>query len=285
MSSENPLNFAKAKLAQLEKRFLEKSAPGAPDASPWSVVVAAVNEVLAEIKSALSTHSFKDERDEVEFFKVIKPRLIALQLFAVEWFTIDSQRPIGDFDEIKSYYVQQQQFFKQFLDKHQFLYQYYLLHLTELDAQLFTRSAKPTLLFIPESQESDPTFTASAEFLFARFIAYERICSFLTAQIVGRIQAVETAAPKPVRPSFRWTGQKSNLVELAYGLYCTSQLNSGTASLSEIVDWLQYSFDIDLSRYYRRFSEIKMRKSISKTHFLDEMQAALNAYISKDDVN
>lgn len=77
----------------------------------------------------------------------------------------------------------------------------------------------------------------------------------------------------------RWTGDSCNLIELAYGLFDFRQINDGEVDLSDVME----VFQINLSRNFRRFTEIKRRKSISKTRFLDQMKAAVEKRIEDGD--
>lgn len=54
-------------------------------------------------------------------------------------------------------------------------------------------------------------------------------------------------------------------------------------NLSDLMDVFEVCFQVNLSRYFRRFTEIKLRKSISKTKFLDQMREAVNKRIDKGD--
>jgi RteC protein len=65
--------------------------------------------------------------------------------------------------------------------------------------------------------------------------------------------------------------------------YDTLQINEGKADLSDIIDWLEQSLQVNLSRYYRRFMEIKQRKAMSKTRYLDEMRDVVNKRIDDTD--
>ena len=49
------------------------------------------------------------------------------------------------------------------------------------------------------------------------------------------------------------------------------------------MDVFEQCFQINLSRYFRRFTEIKRRKSMSKTRFLDEMARVVNKRIDDGD--
>lgn len=55
-------------------------------------------------------------------------------------------------------------------------------------------------------------------------------------------------------------------------MFDCKQVNGGDVDLSDLMDVLEVCFQVNLSRYFRGFTEIKRRKSISKTKFLDQMR-------------
>src|SRR5690606_36297553 len=78
-----------------------------------------------------------------------------------------------------------------------------------------------------------------------------------------------------------WSGNKIELVELAYGLYHSKRINGGNAELGEIISWLESSLNTDLGQAYRMFIDISRRKLVSHTKFLDEMKVTLISHIHK----
>ena len=175
---------------------------------------------------------------------------------------------------LKAYYESELRIIKRFFDQHRFLYQYYLLDGSELDATYFIRGGEPSLLFLPDIRETDPSFSTAGDFLFAKFMAMERLQEYLIAQLYSP-EYIGTYQFKRRGRALKWTGDKSNLIEVAYGLFETGQLNEGDATISDVIEWLEDTLDINLSRYYRRFTEIKMRKVISPTKYLEEMRDAV----------
>ena len=245
-------------------------------------IINAVRLAVLDLKTYLSDHPLVDKSEEIELFKYGKPKIVAEQMYALEVFTIESSKPIGDDILLKSYYEQELRFIRRFFDQHRFLYQYYLLDGSELDHLYFVRRADMPSSLLPEGPDLDPEFSTAGDYLFVKFIAYERLQEYLIGCLYHRASD-EPALGKPKRKAMNWTGDKSNLIELAYALYGTQQINEGKITISEIIEWLEESFTINLSRYYRRFSEIKMRKSISQSKYLDEMREAFLRYIEEGD--
>jgi hypothetical protein len=139
-------------------------------------------------------------------------------------------------------------------------------------------------ILLPEVPDLDPVFSTSCDYVFSKFIAYER----LQAELLDLVALAESEGgngqllSKKGRQT-KWTGDSCNLIELVYGIYETKQVNEGAVDLSDLMDVFEQCFQVNLSRYFRRFTEIKRRKSMSKTRFLDEMRAAVNKRIDDGD--
>ena len=82
-----------------------------------------------------------------------------------------------------------------------------------------------------------------------------------------------TSETKATVPALQWTGNAVELVELIYALYATGCINGGKASL----------FGVESKDCYRFYTDIKRRKSDSRTYFLEKMQDKLNAKMRHDD--
>lgn len=82
--------------------------------------------------------------------------------------------------------------------------------------------------------------------------------------------------------NLRWTANKTDLVELIYGLYHSASINNGKASIQEIATTLENLFKIDLGDVYRTYSEIRNRKLI-QIKFLDLMKSSLQNKINELD--
>lgn len=243
-------------------------------------VISSVRLAMDDLREHIAEHPFADEPSEIQYFKYDQPRFVAEQVFAVEVFTIDHAKPIGDEVLLKAYYEQELKYIRRFFDQHRFLYQYYLLDGTELDALYFRRGITIPTTLLPEGPITDPELSTAGDYLFAKFMALERVQEYLIGCLYH--QSDGAVSIKKRRP-MRWTGDKSNLIELAYGLYGTLQINGGKVTIAELIEWFEESFGITLKRYYRRFSEIKMRKSISQSKYLDEMREAFLRYIEEGD--
>lgn len=237
---------------------------------------------LAEIKEIILGDPFADLQEEIAFFKYDKPQFVSEILYAREIYSIEKEKPLGGGMLIKNFYDQELRFIKRFFNQHQFLYQYYQLEASDLDRLFFVRRAKPSDVLLSEPDEYDPVFSTAADHLFAKFMAYEKVQDYLMEKSYGQGRIATPFVSKKGRP-LEWTGDKSNLIELAYAIYDTMQLNNGNVDISDIIDWLEQSLQVNLGRYYKRFSEIRMRKNVSRTRYLDFMVEMILKHMDEGD--
>ena len=92
-----------------------------------------------------------------------------------------------------------------------------------------------------------------------------------------------TAAKSETPKSLQWTGNAIDLVELIYGIYEMGCINNGEMPLKQLAPLLYRIFGVEAKDCYRFYIDIKRRKTISHTHFLEQMQERLNERIRRDE--
>lgn len=241
-----------------------------------------VQKALAQLKIELNKKGFSDQQEEIFFFKKGKPQIYALLVFITERYAIENSMPLVGKQQQTFHLESQLIFINRFFRQNEFLYQYFKLSATDLDDRYFTRGGAASIVGFIEVPEVDPSFSTVADYLFSKFIAYEKLQKYLIEQIDG-LYVTEVLSPGTKQRGMEWTGEGVNIVELIYGLYETGQINHGKASLAELMDYFGQVLQINLSKYFKRFSDIKARKSMSKTRFLDEMTQKVNKRIEDSD--
>ena len=108
-------------------------------------------------------------------------------------------------------------------------------------------------------------------------LAQARPLSFTPAQDKKKIDRPADAPP------LRWTGKASDLVELIYGISEMGCINGGEASLKEIASYCYKVFGVQAKGCYHIYNDIKMRKSESRTYFLDRAAEKVNKRMLLDE--
>ena len=109
---------------------------------------------------------------------------------------------------------------------------------------------------------------------------------FLSTPQVPPLSNPHTSADTPSDNSaspLRWTGNAIDFVELIYGIYEMGCINNGEMPLKQLAPLLYRIFGVEAKDCYRFYIDIKRRKTISHTHFLEQMQEKLNERIRRDE--
>lgn len=245
--------------------------------------VSSVRSALNALKALTVKHPFTSTTEEIHFFKHIKPKFYSKLIYYVEMYKIDSAKPHGTVEMLKDYYGKELTFVERFFRQNQFMYEYYRQRMVELDALYFVRGAEIKTILLPEIPDLEPEFSTRSDYLFSKFIAYELLQNYLLHEL-NKLNPSLTflAEDKKNLPELKWTGDKVNLVEVIYGIYFTGQLNHGNADLSVIIKFMEKSLNIDLSRSYRDFIDIRNRKRSSPTRYIDEMRESIHKRVDDD---
>jgi hypothetical protein len=233
-----------------------------------------LRSALAQVKQLVLAEGFAGEAEEIAFFKQVKPKFVSEQLYFVEVCSIQQFKPF-EAALLADYYSDELRRVRVFLSRHSFLYQCFQMGASELDSVLFLRNAGTSGMLLPVSPDPDPLFSTNGDFLWAKFMAYERLSEWLGDELNSLRPGGGPQAPAGGNGGLKWTGDGINLVELGYGIWLTGQLNNGNAGIAEIVAWLEVCFGVKLGRPYRRWQSIAGRKRVGVTKYADEIRVAI----------
>ncbi|RZK66101.1 MAG: hypothetical protein EOO85_27310, partial [Pedobacter sp.] len=209
--------------------------------------------------------------------------MYSLLVLAAERYGLELARPVRRGKALERFYHVQLDYIERFFSQHGFLYEYYRTGAVELDALYFVRGGQWSGTVGADIPVLDPSFSTLGDYLFSKFMALEKLREIVLSEMEVPSLTGAGAVRSKKGKELRWTGDSCNLIELAYGVFDCRQINNGEVDLSDIMDVLEQCFQINLSRYFRRFTEIKRRKSMSKTRFLDEMARVVNKRIEDGD--
>jgi hypothetical protein len=234
---------------------------------------------IDKLKADVLESGFTDIENEISFFKVTKPNIYALQIYEVDLYNITVNEPPGAPEMRKAYYEQELLYIIRFFRTHAFHYQYYKTGAAVLDAQYFTRDGKPSDIPVLDLAEPFPGFTTPLDYLFAKFIAAERMQEYLLDQLNSTLRPAKVVKQGPL---LRWTGEAINLVEVAYGIWLTGQLNDGNVTITDIIHWLEDKLSVSIGVPNARWAQIAARKNSSPAKFLDRMRDAILGRIDQE---
>jgi len=235
------------------------------------------------MKEEIISEGFSSTEAEIHFFKRIKPAFYALQIYEVDFYSLTANIPAGTTEMVRAYYEQELLYLFRFFRTHAFHYQYYRTGARELDEQYFTRNGKPGDIPILEIVDPWPGFSSPLDYLFAKFMAYERMQNYLIDQLTvlyaGGKQPEKNAKQTP---KLRWTGEAINLVEVAYGLWLTGQFNDGNATITDIILWMEEKLSVKIGVPNSRWAQITARTHSSPSKYLDRMRDAIRQRMEEE---
>ncbi|MGI5975450.1 MAG: RteC domain-containing protein [Paludibacter sp.] len=242
--------------------------------------------ILNELRSFISIYNFKDQEEEIYFFKYVKPDFFSKYIYYGKLFNVESFYPVGSIEMQEAYLRNELDKIHYFHRKHFEFYHYYRSGGTHLDDRYFTRCdddsylLEDCLMFY-----IDQNFSSLHDYTRAKIIANDRIQLYLNA----RIEKLYQKSNKPdlgnigifTQNDLEWTESKTALIELIYALCASGALNNGKCEIREITAVFERTFDISLlDSIYRTYAEIKIRSNPTK--FLDKLRIALLRKIEED---
>lgn len=235
----------------------------------YESAISLVLKKIKEVKKYVLKTGFKDEDEEILFFKIYKPSIISKLIYYNAIYKIEAKKPLGGKEVIEVYLNNELLELKRFYYRNNEFCKYYRTKSTYLDHKYFVRGGHDIKLSLDTfSFEADPEFSTSHDYKIAKIIANDRLQAYLEDQVKNN--QAETFDRTPLK----WTGSKSAATELIYGLYLQGVFNNGNTDIVTIVRFFEQIFGINLGDFYHTFLEIKSRK-INRTKFIDSLHDAL----------
>jgi hypothetical protein len=227
-----------------------------------------IQERTIEIKHLVLLQGFDSISEEIQFFKDIKPQLLAHKI--VNSFILDIEirkngLSVEDFDQLKKRKLSFIQ--DHFIDYKEF-YFYLQSQSNTRDNMYFTKEHTQNDLFMNIILELDSEFSTGYDVIAGYILAYDLLKNYFKDE-----QSIEKAAPNS---ELKWTGSKVALVELLYALNEVGVINMGKNELQVLSFHLGKLLGIELKDIYRTFIEIKDRKK-DRCRFLLSLIEALES--------
>ncbi|WP_163324815.1 RteC domain-containing protein [Draconibacterium mangrovi] len=235
------------------------------------------SRVLAEsfdkLKQFILSYKFRDEMEEITFFKEIKPKFCYRLIYYRKIYNIEMNRPAGankqkeylsdELNEINKYNIKRLDFIR-----------YYRSGASHLDSLYFLRGKMDTEQYLETFYfELDPNFSTNCDFKVAKILSND----MLSAYLMQEIELLNTNGLTPFHFGFpatklTWKGTKTELMEQLYSW--DSDNSFGDVPLTQLSDYIQKVFNIQLDKNLSRsFSDMKIRNV--PTPFLDNLKNAL----------
>lgn len=244
----------------------------------------AIRQALDKLKSFLKDKPFKTDEEQIKFFKYTKPAFYQWQIYYTELYTIETGLPFRDAEKQVAFLDQELYYIERFFQQYAFIYQYYKLNADELDSLYFIRGGQVQSVLLPNVPELNPEFSTGCDYLFSKFKAFENLKEWVSERLLYLKKNPDMSyQPETDTGEMKWTGDTINLAEIAIGIYHTIQVNKGSASLAEIFKGLEAMFHVNIGIPSKRMAELRRRKRLGRTQYLDEMRESIIRKLDKED--
>lgn len=235
------------------------------------------------LKTFILQYEFRNEAEEIHFFKEVKPRLFCNLIYYRKIYNIEMNRPAASEEVQMNYLHREQGRIKDFFDKNLDFFHYYRSNGTHLDRYYFVRGGHDIHMNLESFYfERDPQFSTSCDFKVAKIMANDRIQVYLKSELDLLEQSEEVFKWDVMKEKHTWTSAKIDLIELIYALEALGCTNHGKTSLKEMINYAEYMLNIDLGENFgRSFYDLCIRGN--PTQFLDRLREALQKRVN--DVN
>lgn len=244
-----------------------------------------LEDCLSELRDYFLVLKSIAPEEEIVFFKEMKPEILGLLLYFNKIHNIELKRPIGSNETQSEYYNKELKSLTYYFERNLDFHQYYRANSTYLDEQYFIRGkSSPQLCVDSAKYILDPLFSTGYDYKVAKIICNEMLRIYLNKKKHSIEKQVIIKKNREFLPNnnLKWTGSKSDAIELGYSMRDSGAINNGNVDVKEIMNFIEVNFDIDLGDYYRTYVAIKSRKK-DRTPFLNKLIEALIRRMEKDD--
>ena len=221
-------------------------------------------------------------KTQIYCLKVVKPTIAGRKLFFRKLMVFERSYLASSNECHKVFYKSVLDEIREYIVVNRRLFTYYSLKHETMDNVYFTLDEQSNDLF--DSQlaiDCYSVFHTSYSRVFANFVCCELLNSYVSWRL-SELQNNSCSWEESHTSTLYWTGTRTSIVELGYALYASSTINSGTATIKEIMEILSEAFNIELGDYYRIYSDIKSRKK-GRAIFLENLKNALLQKIEADE--
>ena len=244
-----------------------------------------LQDLLGSVKKYLIEEGFKNDEEEIHFFRSIKPQILGKLIYYNKIYRIETTCPVSNGKMYYSYFSGQLANLKREYIEHlcnSDFYRYYRSGRTDRDDTYFKRGninyhdGLNSIVF-----EIDPEFSTFFDYKTARIISNELLYTYLLTKI-NPDENLDVILQKPESSKdIFWTDSKNAIIELIYALYASGVISHGKIGIRKISLMFQILFRIPLGDLHHAFHRMKTRSG-SRTSFLDQLKFSLEEYMDKD---
>ena len=244
-----------------------------------------LKELLHTAREHVLKEGFKNEAEEIEFFRDIKPQILGKLIYYNKIFRIETVCPVKNGKIYQKLFMGQLQQLKQEFKEHicgSYFYRYYRSGRNDRDEEYFMRGkinyrdGLKSYVF-----EIDHRFSTYYDSKAARIIANDLIYTYLISKINPEESHNTSLHSAQSTKDIFWTDSKNALIELIYALHASGVISHGKIGIRKITLVFQVLFRIQLGDIHHSFHRMKDRAT-NRTLFLDQLKSSLEQYMDKE---
>lgn len=276
------LNKILSQIHYQEDKLSSQMMPTADEAYQMTLFL---KELLCAIKTKVLQAGFKDEQQEIEFFRNIKPQILGKLIYYNKVFRIETTCPVNNGKIHHSYYENLlknlKSEYKENICNEDF-YRYYRAGRTDRDHTYFKlgkinyHDGLKSGVF-----EIDLSFSTYYDNKIAHIIANELLYTYMLSKINPEENPDTILQNLDTNKDISWTNSQNALIELIYALYASNSIAYGKIGIRKLALIFQVLFRTPLNDIHHSFHRMKTRAG-SRTAFLDQLKISLEEYMDKD---
>lgn len=244
-----------------------------------------LRDLLFKVKNKIFNDGFKDDSEEIHFFKHIKPQILGKLIYYNKVFRIETSCPVCNGEMYHTYFTNRLHELKKENSEHisnSDFYRYYRSGRSDKDEVFFQlgkinyHDGLNSFVF-----EIDDQFSTFYDYKVARIIANDLLYNYLLTKISPDENQHLILQNGESTKDLIWTDSKNALIELIYALYSSGVISYGKVGIRKIGLIFQMLFRIPLGDLHHAFHRMKTRNG-SRTAFLDQLKQSLEEYMDKD---
>ena len=197
-----------------------------------------LGEAFNRLKTFVLTYTFKDEEEEITFFKDIKPKFCYRLIYYRKIYNIEMNRPMAGVEAQKEYLNKELNSINRYTTKRLDFIRYYRSGSTHLDSLYFLRGKLFTEQYLETFYyELDPAFCTNCDFKVAKILANDMLLPYLMQEV----ELLDNSTSKLGSFYFpttklTWKGTKTELMEQLYSWDSASTF--GNVPLTQLSDYI-----------------------------------------------
>ena len=244
-----------------------------------------LQDLLFSVKKYIIENEFKNNTEEIHFFRTIKPQILGKLIYYNKVYRIETTCPVSNGNIHYSYFSNHLANLKKEYTEHicnSDFYRYYRSGRTDRDHTYFKRGninyhdGLNSIVF-----EIDPAFSTFFDYKVARIISNELLYTYLLTKINPDENPDTVLKNSETTKDVFWTDSKNALIELVYALHASGVISHGKIGIRKMGLMFQILFRISLGDLHHAFHRMKTRSG-SRTAFLDQLKISLEEYMDKD---